>query len=86
MNTEVSDISTLKNMPLKRLSCDRTLVTNLAPLKTLPLIEFCLNLDPQRDSEIVRSIKTLGEINDLPVAEFWKQVAAGKIPPPNTRL
>jgi len=37
---------------------------------------------PERDTEILRSIKTLEKINSLPVAEFWKQVEAGKIPLP----
>jgi hypothetical protein len=30
--------------------------------------------------EILRRLKTLKRINELPVAEFWKQIDAGKLP------
>ena len=33
---------------------------------------------PERDTDIVRSIKTLETINGKPVAEFWKDVEAGQ--------
>ena len=52
-NTQVSDLSPLKGIPLKDLRCD---------------------FKPERDTEILRSIKTLETINDKPVAEFWKEV------------
>jgi len=35
---------------------------------------------PERDAEILRSIKTLETINGLPAAEFWKRVEAGEAP------
>jgi hypothetical protein len=33
---------------------------------------------PERDPEILRSIKTLATINGKPAKEFWKEVDAGK--------
>ena len=35
---------------------------------------------PERDTEILRSIKTLQDINGVPVKEFWKRVKAGEAP------
>jgi hypothetical protein len=31
-----------------------------------------------RDTEVLRSIKTLEEINFQPAVEFWKEVEAGR--------
>jgi eukaryotic-like serine/threonine-protein kinase len=49
----------------------------------MPLEKLNCDIKPERDAAILRSIKTLEKINGLPVAEFWKQVQAGKIPSPN---
>jgi len=59
---------------------------DLSLLEELPLKEIRCDFDPKRDSEILRSIKTLEKINGLPVAEFWKQVGAGKVPSPTTNM
>ncbi len=85
-HTAVSDLSPLRGMALTQLWCDGTKVQDLSPLTDMPLKELRCNCAPKRDSEILRSIKTLKTINDLPVAEFWKQVDAGKAPPPKTDL
>jgi len=37
-----------------------------------------VRLLPDRDTEILRAIKTLVTINDKPAAEFWKAVNARK--------
>lgn len=84
--TDVSDLSPLRGMPLTRLWCFYTKVTDLSPLKEMPLKELRCDFDPKRDTEILRSLKTLETINGLPVAEFWKQVEAGKSPLPGTGL
>jgi serine/threonine-protein kinase len=81
-NTAVSDLSPLRGLPLKSLSSKGTRVTDLSPLKDTPLKTLWCDFVPQRDSELLRSIKTLEKINGLPVAEFWKRVEAGKIPQP----
>jgi len=51
----VSDLSVLKDMPLKELFCD---------------------FKPERDADLLRSIKTLATINYQSAAEFWKEVDA----------
>jgi hypothetical protein len=50
----------------------RTKVSNLAPLKGLPLKQLCLDFQPERDAEVLRSLKGLEQINEMPAAEFWK--------------
>jgi eukaryotic-like serine/threonine-protein kinase len=77
----VTDLTPLRGMPLAQFG-DPCGVADIAPLLGMPLksVRYCV--DPKRDREILRSIKTLEEINRLPVAEFWKQVDAGHIPGP----
>jgi hypothetical protein len=79
--TQVSDLSPLRGAPLTSLWCYDTKVVDLSPVKDLPLKEIRCSFDPKRDTEILRSIKTLETINGLPAAEFWKQVEAGTVPP-----
>ena len=85
-STLVSDLSPLRGMPLTALLCHSTKVTDLSPIKDMPLNLLRCDFDLKRDTDIVRSIKTLKQINGLPVAEFWKQVEAGTIPTPTTGL
>jgi hypothetical protein len=72
--TRVSDLSPLAALPLRSLHCEQSLVTDLAPLKGLPLKSLFCDFQPERDKEMVRSIKTLETINNKPAAEFWKDV------------
>ena len=53
---------------------DHTKVTDLSLLKGMPLKELSCDFQPDRDAEILRSIKTLETINGKPAAEFWKDV------------
>lgn len=49
-------------------------VADFSLLTDMPLNEVSLDFKPERDTDILRSIKTLETINDKPVAEFWKEV------------
>jgi hypothetical protein len=71
-DTEVSDLSTLKDLPLKTLMIQRTKVSDLTPLQGMPLRQLWLDYQSERDAEVLRSLKGLEKINDLPAAEFWK--------------
>lgn len=73
-HTKVSDLSALAGMRLTTLHCDSTNVTDLSLLKEMPLKELWLDFKPERDSDVLRSIKTLETVNKKPVAEFWKEV------------
>jgi serine/threonine protein kinase/formylglycine-generating enzyme required for sulfatase activity len=72
--TEVSDLSPLTGMTLHELHCDHTKVADLTALKGMPLTELRCDFTPERDSEIIRQIKSLETINGKPAAEFWKEV------------
>jgi Leucine-rich repeat (LRR) protein len=76
-NTHVSDLSPLKGMKLTFLSCSGR-VSDLSPLREMPLKAIHCGFKPERDAEILRSIKTLETINLKPAAEFWKEVGAKK--------
>ena len=78
-STRVTDLSPLKGMPLTILDCGGTKVSDLSPLKGCPSRNSCATSRPERDAEILRSIKTLEKINDQPAADFWK--AVGDAPP-----
>ena len=73
-DTSVSDLSPLSGQPLTMVRCRNTKVSDLSPLKEMPLAHLTVDFKPERDTELLRSIKTLKEINDKPVAEFWKEV------------
>ncbi len=75
--TSVSDLSPLKGMKLSDFWGGNDLIANYSVLKDMPLHEIQLSFDPERDTELLRSIKTLETINGKPVAEFWKEVEAG---------
>jgi hypothetical protein len=44
----------------------------------MPLTNLNCDFQPERDAAILRSIKTLEQINAKPAAEFWKEVDAQK--------
>ena len=77
-DTQVSDLSPLKDMKLTDLICHDTKVTDLSPLKGMPLKDLRCDFKPERDAEILRSIKTLETINGKPAKEFWQEVNAKK--------
>lgn len=72
--TLVSDLSPIKGMPLTLLYINNTKVSDLSALSDMPLEELGLDFQPERDTELLRSIKTLKIINFKPAAEFWKEV------------
>ena len=53
-----------------------TNVTDLSLLKELPLKTLFCDFNADRDAMVLRSIKTLEQINGKPVAEFWSNVDA----------
>ena len=44
----------------------------------MPLKILMFDFKPSRDTELLRSIKTLETINEKPAAEFWKEVEGKK--------
>jgi hypothetical protein len=72
-HTQLSDLSPLKEMRLEWITLHGTKVGDLSPLKGMPLTKIYLDFDAKRDGELLRSLPTLEQINDKPVAEFWKE-------------
>jgi hypothetical protein len=58
--------------------CRDTPVTDLSPLKEMPLTAIACPFKAERDAAILRSITTLKNINGMLAPEFWKKV--GKNP------
>ena len=44
----------------------------------MPLKSLSCDFKPERDAEILRSVKSLESINGKPAADFWKAVDAKK--------
>jgi len=68
----------LKGMPQANLQCQRSGVTDLSPLKDLPLTKIECDFRPERDAKILRALKTLTTINGKPAAEFWERHDKGE--------
>jgi hypothetical protein len=71
-NLPATDLSMLKGLPLEHLTFRGTRVSDLAPLKGMPLKQLGLDFRAERDAEVLRSLTSLEQINELPAAEFWK--------------
>ena len=72
--TPLSDLSAIKGMPLTVLICYGTKIVDLSPIQGMPLTLLQCDFVPERDTELLRSIKTLESINQKPAAEFWRDV------------
>ncbi len=74
--SQVMNITPLSRMPLTTLDISETAITDLSPIRNLTLEWLRCDFKPDRDTELLRSIKTLLIINEKPVNEFWKEVEA----------
>jgi Leucine-rich repeat (LRR) protein len=70
--TQIKDLSALQGLRLTWLDCANTQVSDLSPIKDMPLKKLWCDFKPERDTEILRSIKTLETINDKPAKEVLK--------------
>ncbi len=74
--TQIADLSPLKDMPLTFLHCKSTRVSDLSALAGMPLKHLDCDFNRWRDTELLKSLKSLTEINDQTAAEFWKKEEA----------
>lgn len=72
--SQVNDISALSRMPLTTLDISETAIADLSPIKNLTLEWLQCDFKRERDTTLLRSIKTLLIVNEKPVIEFWKDV------------
>jgi hypothetical protein len=70
----VTDLSPLRDAPLTFLRCERSGITDLSPGSNAPLEEIRSSFDRARDAKVLRSMPKLKRINNLPVADSWKQM------------
>lgn len=82
-DTTVTDLSPLEGMPLTVFWCNNTRVTDLSAIKAAPLRELKCDFVAERDVSILRSMKMLAKINDMPAGAFWMRVGAAGAPPAN---
>jgi hypothetical protein len=74
----VEDLTPLKGMPLRTLNANNCKkLHDLSPLGGMSLTTILLPPDA-RQIEVLRDMKTLGSINGLPPAQFWKLWDAAK--------
>lgn len=71
-SSRVTDLTPLKGLKITYLDVKDCGITNFLPLSDLPLDRLFGSFEPVRDAAVLRSIKTLNEINGQPAAEFWK--------------
>lgn len=76
--SQLNDISALSRMPLTTLDISETAIADLSPIKNLTLEWLRCDFKRERDTDLLRSIKTLLIVNEKPVIEFWKEVEAGR--------
>ncbi|MGE3409373.1 MAG: hypothetical protein AB7I37_21325, partial [Pirellulales bacterium] len=72
--TPVKDLSPLTGMPIALLRIGATNVEDLSVLRTMRLKSLGCDFDPNRDTDLIHSIKTLEEINGKNIADFSKVI------------
>jgi hypothetical protein len=73
----ISDLSPLKGIRLEHFHYAETSVQDISVLRGMPLEHVWVIYKPERDEEILHSLK-LKTINAKPAADFWKEVDAKK--------
>jgi serine/threonine protein kinase len=74
-NGRLANLTPLQGLPLAKLNikgCDK--IVDITPLKDVPLQEIVCDFKSSRDTEVLRSIKTLESINGQPAREFLKRL------------
>ncbi|MBV8878654.1 MAG: protein kinase [Planctomycetaceae bacterium] len=72
----LKDLSPLEGLDLARLTVKNCAVTDLSPLKRVRLRELNCDFDAKRDTELLKSMPALEQINGVPVEEFWRRLRA----------
>ncbi len=73
-----NSLAPLAGLPLTSLDCRGCKIKDYSPIKDIALKELqCPTLN-KKDAEIVRSIKTLERINEMPAADYWRKFDAGE--------
>jgi hypothetical protein len=73
--TAVSDLSPLRDLPLTSLSLIRTPVADFGPIRGKAIEYLRLDYRPELEP-LVRSLRGLAQINEVPADEFWRTQGA----------
>ena len=73
-NLPLRDLSALEGLDLARLTVKGCPVTDLSPLKRVRLRELHCDFDAKRDTEVLKSMPLLEQVNGVPVEEFWRKL------------
>ncbi len=73
-STPLKDLAPLEGMDLARLTIKGSGVTDLSPLKRVRLRELNCDFDAARDTEFLKSMPLLEQLNGVPVEEFWRKL------------
>src|SRR5207245_2728515 len=76
--TPVVNLEPLRDMSLTSLRCQGLRLLDLSPLKGQSLKQLDCDFNPWRDTESLKSMKSLQKINDQRAAEFWKKADAAR--------
>lgn len=73
--TKVTDLRPLTGMKtLRSLYYGDSAVTDISPLASLALQQVFCTFNSERDTAILRAMKSLEFINSVPVDKFWKEI------------
>ena len=70
----LKDLSGLEGLDLARLTVKNCPIPDLSPLKRVRLRELYCDFDPKRDTDVLKSMPVLEQINGVPVEEFWRKL------------
>jgi serine/threonine protein kinase len=73
-NTPVTTLEPLARLPLFFVDCRGTRVADLQALSGMSLTTLYYDFNPRLDNEVLRSLKTLQQINGKPAQQFWQEV------------
>lgn len=74
LTADLTDPAPIQHIPLDFLEMGQASVKDISALKGMPLKKLSITIRSDRDIELLRSNKTLENINGKPVAEFWREV------------
>lgn len=69
----ITDLSPLTDSPVVNLNIHKTSISDWSPIKTMPRLKMIsFDFDQASDSDILRSVTTLEQINERSAVEFWE--------------
>jgi serine/threonine protein kinase/Leucine-rich repeat (LRR) protein len=74
----LKDLSALEGLEFARLTVKDCPAADLSSLKRVRLRELYCDFDPKRDTEPLKSMPALEQINGVPIEEFWRRLRSSE--------